>query len=265
MGQNTYRYMDESAGVPGSPVGSQLLAPRSLKVGGFASALYTITVDTNTDGADYVILLTGVTGNQVSITAVGGSTATLTASAIATAIRSNSDTAGAWSLTTAAGVVTIAAKSTGTSYTITSSDAKLTIAEVTAGASGGANVGFGLAVEVAADGTCHTADGTGTFKGISVRQNSGLQAFDDAGYAPGTLATVLQIGRLEVQLDSGVTSVTEGGNVYYRTAGTGTLGAWRTSADGGNTTQLESAMWEGSAKQINGSSSYSAILLFSVV
>ena len=265
MGQNNFRYSDESPGVPGAPIGD-LLVTRSAVVGGFASAVYTITVSTNTDGATYTHLMTGVSGNQVSITATGGADATATAAAIALAIRSNADASGAWALTQAAGVLTVAAVSTGTAYSISTVDAKLTVAQTTTGAAGGTNVGYGLAIEEGTDFTAHVADGSGTLQGISVRQNAGLSsAFDDQGTPAGEVLTMLQMGKLEVLLDSGVAAVLAADDVYYRTGGTGTIGAFRTAADGGNTVQLTSARWQGPAKRINGSSLYSAVLLFSVV
>ncbi len=264
MSQRQVRYVRDSAGVPGAPVGP-LGTTASGVNGGFAVDIYTITVDTNTDGADYEFQLEGASGALNSLVAVGSTSATLTAEAILAVIRSNVDVSGAWTGTAAAGVVTIVGKDV-RSLTATDSDAKITIASVQSASTGGANIGYGLAVEEDSNGGYHAANNTGTFIGISVRQNSGFTAaFDNTGIPAGEAATVAQDGKIVVQLDNGVESVAASQNVYYRTAGTGIVGSFRTSADGGNTTQLTNARWTGSAQLIRGQLTYAAELKFDIV
>lgn len=261
------RYMSDSAGVPGAPVGAPVGA-NSYSVGGFVADIYTLTVDTNTPAASYDFTIEGVSGNTSAISSVGQASAADTAAQIAADAAGNVDVSGAWLISVSGAVVTFQAKAIGRALTISESDAKMTLAQ-TSTASEGTGVGYGIAVELASDGTVNAADGSGTFVGITVRQNAGYtSAFDRATTAnipAGENASVLPSGRIVAQLDTGVSSVAASDTVYYRVGGTGILGSFTNTSDGGNTVALSGAIFNGEAQKIKNQPTYAAELMFSVV
>lgn len=95
----------------------------------------TVTVTGATDAKTYTIV---IDGRNVSFTSGAGSTTTTIAAGIAAAINADPIVRGRVSATSAVAVVTIVALLAGQSYTLTESDAQLTLASVTTAATASA-------------------------------------------------------------------------------------------------------------------------------
>lgn len=121
----------------------------------------TITVDTAENSSRYAVVVDGV---EVAFTSDGSATATEIATGLTAAIVADPVTNGVVAATSSAAVVTLASRLAGRAFTLTTSDARVTIATPTANAVA-ADVPFGVAV-------------------IDVDRNASLAAVPDGALAP---------------------------------------------------------------------------------
>lgn len=103
------------------------------------------------------------------------------------------------------------------------------------------DIPFGSYVSITTAG-CELADSSGevTGNGRGVALRSDVKA-SETGWKSGDVVEVLTVGEVWVKVEEAVTAYVA---PYVRTAGTGTKGAFRASADSGNATQVNNARFK---------------------
>lgn len=115
---------------------------------------------------------------------------------------------------------------------------------------GAANIPFGAAVEIGADGTCTLLGaGAGTaaaFAGVAMRRVKSALVYPDQNhgyYAANENCDILERGAVMVECVAGNPTVGGAVHVYKAAASGHTMGEFAAAADATNTVQLTNAKW----------------------